>query len=117
MSDEEFGRAWAEQQGRAPESYSGRWAWSSYGVGPNRLPELVFAGITGDRWFSGVSAWYDSEAAAYAALGAAVRAVHAAVPLLRRENPRRPGNAGGGAHFPAASRSTTRLSLNLRGAS
>jgi hypothetical protein len=70
VTDEQFGRAWAKQQGIGPtmlhwfERLPPMWTWNHIpGVG--HIPDTR------------------SEAAAYAELGRAVRWVHAAVPPLR----------------------------------
>ena len=87
MDDEQFGRAWAKQQGCAPlathdERGWPRWAWHIGDLDSAcRPPDAVLAELDGPlkgRTFL----YYQSEAAVYAALGAAVRAVHAAVPPL-----------------------------------
>lgn len=72
MTDEEFGRAWAEMMGvevrKADDTLLGSKWWR---IRDARLP----------NWFR-VDLFHLSAADAYAALGAAVRAVHAAVPHL-----------------------------------
>jgi hypothetical protein len=72
LSDLEYGKAWARQQGVAPEHYHydgicDTWEWTNF-------PEPVIFYIAGG---------YRTEDLAYAALGRAVRKVHAAVPLLK----------------------------------
>ncbi len=66
MTDEQFGRAWAKQQGISPNRADGLppvWEWAY-------MPRLGFLPPS------------LTEAEAYAVLGAAVRVVHAAVPQL-----------------------------------
>ena len=72
MTDEEFGRAWAKQQGLAPYDINdgALWVWGG-------LPRVIHVEL--DR-FCGACA--NTENKCYSALGAAVRAVHAAVPPL-----------------------------------
>ncbi len=82
MNDEEFGRAWAMQQGIKPHKQHG----SGYGwyVGDRHEPEsrllVLFADFMGLQ--HGGYDWHKTEAKAFAALGKAVRAIHAAVPQL-----------------------------------
>ena len=82
MTDEEYGRAWAELAGRAPRRSRSRggYVWRV----------AASPGAEGRRWhlpppFLGLgvaAAVYSGRAEAYAALGRAVRRIHADVPRL-----------------------------------
>ena len=82
MTDEQYGRAWAKQQGLAPSPPGSMsnwgWWWTALGEGPC-LPRAVFA-----CWDHAAQGYphYPTEAEAFAALGKAVQAVHAEVPPL-----------------------------------
>lgn len=82
MSDEEFGRAWAAENGRAPLLDGGGYWWTISGVGPlsHRLPVILFDAMKGSV---GICADYRNEAHAYAALGRGLRAIFAEVPPLK----------------------------------
>lgn len=78
MTDEQFGRAWAAENGVRPPNRvsSARWLW--HGTQENgRLDLHAFVLVLLNDDF------YPSEAAAYAALGAAVRLIRRETPSLR----------------------------------
>src|SRR5687768_9165695 len=75
LGDEEYGRAWARQQGIRPRRLPDIWQWfvtdrSGSPDAAAELPKYVAFALPG-------TGYYESEAAAYAALGKAVREVHA----------------------------------------
>lgn len=79
MTDEEWGRLWAAQNGVGPPSKmcTGKWLW--YSAEHNGYPTMdVSLTVRLDH-----SGFYPSEAAAYAALAVAVREVRREVPDLR----------------------------------
>lgn len=82
MIDEEFGRAWASQNGRTPRYNSSQWGWLIGGAAsdPHRLPMALSTSMESPH---GGPVWYSTEADAMDHLGMAVRAVHAAVPILK----------------------------------
>ena len=83
MTDEEYGRAWAKQQGREPYGdYRHRYFWfGDNNTSPAGLPVPVIAvALAAPGVFP-----FESESAAYAALGSAVRRVREMVPGLKGE--------------------------------
>lgn len=83
MDDEEFGRAWAKQTGRAPliQVYGGTtfWVWSASDPKHPHYDDLAIQCFHAVRVSASA---HLSEAEAYAALGASVRAVLRWVPPL-----------------------------------
>lgn len=85
MTDEEYGRAWAEMTGRKPGRGAGRfiWDWHNGGTGTeNQLPAFLHQMMFDERDEPTI---YPAEAAAFEALGRAVREVHRLVPMLPGE--------------------------------
>lgn len=82
MTDEEYGRAYADQMGWEPaENYErGMFAWLGDDYGDAKThPEAVLPSELSHLWgFPG----YRPEGSAYSALGRAVRRIHTAVPPL-----------------------------------
>lgn len=86
MTDEEYGRAWAAENGRTPYKDCGVWWWFN-----SRSPELesdirpvIWAYMKGPTGFDLTTGrYYRTEAEAYAALGRTIRGIHQAVPHLK----------------------------------
>lgn len=84
MSDEEFGRAWAKQQGKCPRAKRDGWYWWAFdSLEPHSVP--FFLGRFLFVSSGSMKSHHESPEDAYAALGRTVRAVHAAVPQLATE--------------------------------
>lgn len=86
MTNEEYGRQWAKENGVSPVNGSrygrfGRWFWQpavKYPTGnPGGLPEPLVGTLTIVSW--------DNERKAYEALGKTIRKFHELVPKLKAE--------------------------------
>lgn len=81
MSDEEYGRAWAEMMGKRPffDPVTDYWRWmpAAASTAPVAVSEIIYSSM--------YTHGNDTENGAYAVLGCAVRRVQAIVPRLPNE--------------------------------